>query len=114
MEPAIRIERATCSLRIPDEHAPVIAALTMLVAAKSRWGFWKWYDRLRLDGHPWNHRRLWRVYCQLQLNLPRRAKKRLRSGSVSCWWWVRIGVGGGLHERHAVSGPTVSDVEYLR
>lgn len=58
-------------------EAPVIAALTTLVAAKSRWGFWKCYDRLRLDGHPWNHKRLWWVYCQLRLNLPRRTKKRL-------------------------------------
>ena len=57
--------------------APVIAALTTLVAAKSRWGFRKCYDRLRLNGHPWNHKRLWRVYCQLRLNLPRRTKKRL-------------------------------------
>jgi len=55
----------------------VIAALTTLVAAKSRWGFWKCCDRLRLDGHPWNPKRLWRVYCQLRLNLPRRTKKRL-------------------------------------
>ena len=55
----------------------MIAALTTLVAAKSRWGFWKCCDRLRLDGHPWNPKRLWRVYCQLRLNLPRRTKKRL-------------------------------------
>jgi putative transposase len=57
--------------------APVIAALTTLVAVKSRWGFWKCCDRLRLNGHPWNHKRLWRVYGQLRLNLPRRTKKRL-------------------------------------
>jgi putative transposase len=55
----------------------VIAALTTLVAEQSRWGGWKCDDRLRLDGHPWNHKQLWRVYCQLRLNLPRRTKKRL-------------------------------------
>ena len=55
----------------------MIAALTTLVAVRSRWGFWKCCDRPRLDGHPWNHKRLWRVYCQLRLNLPRRTKKRL-------------------------------------
>ena len=34
-------------------------------------------DRLRLTGHRWNHTRLWRVYCRLRLNQPRRTKKRL-------------------------------------
>ena len=38
--------------------APVIAALTMLVAAKTRWEFRKCCDRLRLDGYAWNHKRL--------------------------------------------------------
>lgn len=52
-----------------QRDAPVIAALTTLVAVKCRWGFWKCCDQLRLDGHLWNHKRLWRVYCQLRLNL---------------------------------------------
>lgn len=72
--------RATYDRPLVDwarRDAPVIAALTTLVAAKSRWGFWKCVDRLRLNGHPRNHKRLWRVYCQLRLNLPRRTKKRL-------------------------------------
>jgi putative transposase len=77
---AVGLARGTYYRPLVDwarRDAPVIAALTTLVAAKSRWGFWKCCDRLQLDGHPWNHKRLWRVYCQLRLNLPRRTKKRL-------------------------------------
>ena len=77
---AVGLSRATYYRPLIDwarRDAPVIAALTRLVAAKSRWGFWKCCARLRLDGHGWNHKRLWRVYCQLRLNLPRRTKKRL-------------------------------------
>ena len=77
---AVGLSRATYYRPLVDwarRDAPVIAALTTLVAAKSRWGFWKCFDRLRLDGQPWNHKRVWRVYCILRLNLPRRTKKRL-------------------------------------
>jgi putative transposase len=42
-----------------------------------RWGFWKYVDRLRNSGQRWNHKRLWRVYGQLRLNVPHRTKKRL-------------------------------------
>jgi len=59
----------------PDQ--PIIDALNDVVEKHSRWGFWKCYDRLRLDGHPWNHKRVWRVYRAMGLNLPRRAKKRV-------------------------------------
>jgi hypothetical protein len=57
--------------------AAVIEALTALGTTKPRWGFWKYVDRLRNTGQRWNHKRLWRVYCQLRLNLPRRTKKRV-------------------------------------
>lgn len=33
--------------------------------------------RLRRQGHPYNHKRLWRVYRQLGLNLPKRRRRRL-------------------------------------
>ena len=55
----------------------VIEALTALSATKPRWGFWKYVGRLRNTGHQWNHKRLWRVYCKLRLNVPRRMKKRV-------------------------------------
>ena len=31
---------------------------------------------LRKLGNPWNHKRVWRVYCLLKMNLKRKAKKR--------------------------------------
>ncbi len=55
----------------------VVEALSAMVAAKPRWGFWKCYDRRRLDGQTWNHKRVHRVYCAMNLNLPRWTKRRL-------------------------------------
>ena len=55
---------------------PVIELLNGQVARRPRWGFWKLYDRLRLNGHGINHKRLHRVYCAMKLNLPRRTKRR--------------------------------------
>jgi putative transposase len=40
-------------------------------------GFWKLYDRSRLEGQRINHKRLHRLYCAMKLNLPRRTRKRL-------------------------------------
>ncbi len=55
----------------------VIEALQAVVEKRPRWGFWKAFDRLRLDGQPWNHKRVHRVYTELGLNHRRRTKKRL-------------------------------------
>jgi len=63
--------------RKPSDDGPIIDALNALVDDNTRWGFWMCFDRLRLDGHRGNHKRVWRVYCEMKLNLPRRKKKRL-------------------------------------
>jgi putative transposase len=60
-----------------ERDAPVIDALNDLVGSHGRWGFWKCFDRIRLDGRLWNHKRVHRVYCDMGLNLPRRGKKRV-------------------------------------
>ena len=57
------------------DHA-VITALQRVLEKTPRAGFWKCYRRLRLH-HPWNHKRVHRVYCSLKLNLPRRSKRRV-------------------------------------
>lgn len=59
------------------KDAPVIDALTDPVARHTRWGFWLCFDTLRSTGHFWNWKRVYRVYCALRLNLPRRGKKRV-------------------------------------
>lgn len=55
----------------------VIDALDELVEEKPAIGFWMAYHRLRREGRPWNHKRVYRVYTALGLNIRRRAKKRL-------------------------------------
>lgn len=57
--------------------AAVIDALNAIVLQRPRWGFWKCFDRMRADGHAWNHKRVHRVYCDMGLNLPRRTKRRI-------------------------------------
>lgn len=60
-----------------DRDTAVIEALNEVVNRHSRWGFWKCYKALRRKKYVWNHKRVYRVYCQLKLNQKRRAKKRL-------------------------------------
>ena len=54
-----------------------IDALNALVEKHPRWGFGLCFDTLRLNGRPWNHKRVYRVYKAMGLNLPRRKKRRL-------------------------------------
>ena len=52
-------------------------SLQRLADRHPRWGFWKMFHRLRLDGHRWNHKRVWRIYRELGLNIRTKPKKRL-------------------------------------
>jgi putative transposase len=77
---AARLSRAAYYRRGVDwvgRDQAVVEALNAVVAKRHRWGFWKCFDRLRLDGYGWNHKRVYRVYCAMKLNLPRRSKRRL-------------------------------------
>jgi putative transposase len=61
----------------PKADEPVIDALNTMVAKRPSIGFWQSFKRLRLKGFNWNHKRVYRVYTGLQLNIRRRSKKRL-------------------------------------
>lgn len=58
------------------DDSEVETILLALAESHRRWGFGKMFDRIRLDGHRWNHKRVWRVYKKLGLN--RRVKPRKR------------------------------------
>jgi len=62
---------------VPSQDKEIIAAIEQLLEHDSDWGFWKVFKTLRNQGNSWNHKRVYRVYKELQLNIRRRTKKRL-------------------------------------
>ena len=63
----------------PRDDGQIIKALTSLAEQYPRCGFGKLFPLVRRQGHGWNHKRVYRVYCALRLNLRRKGKKRLPS-----------------------------------
>ena len=60
-----------------ERDRTVAQALSALAEKKPGLGFWKLFRRLRRMGHRWNHKRVYRVYCLMKLNLRRQTKKRV-------------------------------------
>ena len=54
-------------------------ALKDLAQKHCRYGFKKMFQKIRQQGHRWNSKRVYRVYCEMGLNLRRKPKKRLPS-----------------------------------
>lgn len=72
------ISRSTCQYKLkPKDDKDLQDALTALVVRHAAIGFWQCCYRLWNKGHEWNHKRIYRVYTDMKLNIRRRAKKRL-------------------------------------
>lgn len=59
------------------DDSEVQTALSTLTTRHPAIGFWQCYYRLKNKGCQWNHKRIYRVYTHMKLNIRRRAKKRL-------------------------------------
>jgi len=55
--------------------AAVIEAINAVLKKSPRAGFWKRFGRIKRKGHCFNHKRVYRVYCRMGLNLRRRTKR---------------------------------------
>lgn len=63
--------------RRPRNDEAVIAVLTHLADRHPLWGFGKMFDWIRNEGYVWNRKRVYRVYCAMDLNLRITKRKRL-------------------------------------
>lgn len=61
---------------IKKDDGVVRELLNRLAESKPRWGFKKMFHWIRNQGHGWNHKRVRRIYRELNLNLRIKPKKR--------------------------------------
>ena len=64
-------------VRKKSNDQEIQAKLTKIAEGHPRWGFRKMAAFLRKQGNQWNHKKVYRIYCEMGLNLRVKAKKRL-------------------------------------
>jgi len=56
--------------------------LQLLAEHHKRWGINKMMLKAKADGKPWNHKRVYRIYCKLGLNIRVKPRKRIPKGEA--------------------------------
>lgn len=65
--------------KLNDENAQIADWLLRLSVTYKRWGFGLCFLYLRnVQGHGWNHKRVYRIYRELELNLRIKPKRRIK------------------------------------
>ena len=74
----IGISRTTCQYKAKvKDDSEVQDALSVLTTKHAAIGYWQCCYRLWNKGYEWNHKKIYRVYTDMKLNIRRRSKKRL-------------------------------------
>jgi putative transposase len=64
---------------LADENQRIADWLLRLTTWKKKWGFGKCFEYLRnVKGFGWNHKRIYRIYCELELNLRIKPRRRIQ------------------------------------
>lgn len=71
----------------PNDDALVREQLSGLAQRHNRWGFWMMHHYLRRLSYKWNHKKVYRIYTEMKLNLRRKHKKRLPARVVEPLVW---------------------------
>ncbi len=66
---------------VSDTSREITELLMRLSDSHKRWGFGLMFRWLRRQGYTWNHKRVYKIYCELALNLRIKPKKRLPARS---------------------------------
>lgn len=73
----LQISRSSLHYKSVKDDSTVVHLLQHLAQTVEDEGFWKFFNRLRLQGHQVNHKRVYRIYKQLGLRMKRKCRKRL-------------------------------------
>lgn len=74
----LSLQRSVITYRkVKRDDSSLMDALHQLVEKHPTIGFWKCYYRLRRKGYGCNHKKLYRVYTMLKLNVRRKVKRRI-------------------------------------
>jgi putative transposase len=89
--------------KLKGENEEIADLLTGLTDAHKTWGFRLCFLHLRnVKGHPWNRKRVYRIYCELELNLrikPRKWLKREKPDVLAVPKAPDVTMVHGLHGR---------------
>ncbi|WP_363319067.1 IS3 family transposase [Gilliamella sp.] len=60
-----------------QDDSVIVSVLNAITDRHLRRGFPKCFNRIKKLGYKWNHKRVYRVYCELKLNLRIKRKQRI-------------------------------------
>jgi len=72
--------------KLSSENELIADWLLKLTQAHKRWGFGLCYFHLRnVKGFGWNHKRIYRIYKELELNLRIKPRQRIKTQQTRCF-----------------------------